>query len=118
RSGTTLAELAEALLHMLGYPSRFDDLDPQAARDAVFRATTLVLEQRLSEGPVVMSLTDVHWADPVVLELLEHLLVSLFRAPLVVITTNRPDPDLRWPPLATRAAVVRLPLEPLGPISA
>ncbi|MEO6125886.1 MAG: adenylate/guanylate cyclase domain-containing protein [Ilumatobacteraceae bacterium] len=114
----SLNELAEAFLHLLGYPSRLDELDPQAARDAVFRAVALVLERHLDRGPVLLSITDVHWADPSVLALFEHLLVTLARTPFVLVTTNRPDPELLWPPLTTRAAIVRLPLEPLGPISA
>lgn len=115
---TAVPELVEAFQHLLGYPSKLDELDAQAGRDAVFRAVALVLERRLGEGPVVLSMTDVHWADPAVLALFEHLLVSLARTPFVLVTTNRPDPDLMWPPLTTRAAVVRLPLEPLGPIAA
>src|SRR4029453_11210425 len=47
-----------------------------------------------------------------------HLLAALAHAPFLLVTTNRPDPDLVWPPLSTRAAGVRLPLEPLGPASA
>ncbi|MCU1399265.1 MAG: hypothetical protein JWN62_2374 [Acidimicrobiales bacterium] len=113
-----LRQLAEAFQHLLGYPSKLDELDPQAARDAVARAVTMVLERRLRQGPVVLSITDVHWADVAVLSLCEHLLVALARTPFMLITTNRPDPDLVWPPLTTRAAVVRLPLEPLGPVSA
>ncbi len=113
-----LRELADAFQLLLGYPSKLDELDAQAGRDAVFRAVTLVLEKLLEAGPVVLSVTDIHWADPAVLSLFEHLLVTLARTPFVLVTTNRPDPELSWPPLGTRAAVVRLPLEPLGPIAA
>jgi class 3 adenylate cyclase len=114
----TLKQLADTFQHLLGHPSKLDELDPQAQRDAVARAVTIVLERRLEAGPVMLSITDIHWADPAVLGLCEHLLVALARLPFLLITTNRPDPDLVWPPLSTRAAVVRLPLEPLGPISA
>ena len=114
----TLKQLAEAFQHLLGYPSKLDELDPVAAREAVARAVTAVLQRRLRSGPVLLSITDVHWADPAVLALCEHLLVALARTPFLLVTTNRPDPDLAWPPLGTRAAVVRLPLEPLGPVSA
>ncbi len=114
----TLKQLADVFQHVLGYSSKLDELDPQASRDAVARAVTLVLERKLRDGPVLLSITDIHWADPVVLALCEHLLIALARTPFLLVTTNRPDPDLVWPPLSTRAAVVRLPLEPLGPISA
>jgi class 3 adenylate cyclase len=114
----TLKQLADAFQHLLGYASNLDELDPQAARDAVARAVTLVLGRRLRSGPVLLSITDIHWADPAVLALCEHLLGALAHTAFLLVTTNRPDPDLIWPPLSTRAAVVRLPLEPLGPASA
>ena len=113
-----LRQLADSLQHLLGYPSKLDELDPQAAREAVARAVTMVLERRLRSGPVVLSITDVHWADAAVLQLCEHLLVALARMPFLLVTTNRPDAELLWPPITTRAAVVRLPLEPLGPSAA
>ena len=115
---TQVETLTDAFQHLLGYPSKLDELDPASARDAVTRATTAVFERRLRTGPLLLSITDIHWADPVVLALCEHLLVALARRPFVLVTTNRPDAELVWPPLTTRAAVVRLPLEPLGPLAA
>lgn len=114
----TRAGLTDAFQHLLGYPSKLDELDPATARDAVTRAVTAVLDRRLRQGPVLLSITDLHWADPAVLALCEHLLVALARTPFVLVTTNRPDHELVWPPLTTRAAVLRLPLEPLGPVAA
>ncbi len=114
----TRTQLSEALLHLLGAPSKLDDVDPVVARDGITRAVTAVLEARLRSGPVMLSITDLHWADPAVLALCEHLLIALARSPFVLITTNRPDSELVWPPLSTRAAVVRLPLEPLGQVAA
>jgi class 3 adenylate cyclase len=102
-----LQQISDVFQHLLGYPSKLDDLDPQASREAVARAVTLVLERRLRSGPVLLSITDVHWADAAVLGLCEHLLVALARLPFLLVTTNRPDPELLWPPLSTRAAVVR-----------
>jgi len=114
----TLKQLTDAFQHLLGHPSKLDELEPAATREAITRAVTMVLERRLRDGPVLLSITDVHWADAVVLDLCEHLLIALARMPFMLVTTNRPDADLVWPPLSTRAAVVRLPLEPLGPIAA
>ena len=91
---------------------------PGLKRLTLHEAISMVLERRLRVGPVLLSITDIHWADPAVLALCEHLLVALARLPFLLVTTNRPDPDLVWPPMSTRAAVVRLPLEPLGRISA
>lgn len=111
-------ELADVFLHLLGYPSKLDEMDAQAVTNSVFRGVTVVLERLLDAGPVMLSMTDVHWADPAVLALFEHLVVSLARKPFILVTTNRPDPELVWPPLTSRAAVVRLPLESLGQVAA
>ncbi len=110
----SLGELAEAFAHLLGFPSRLDSLDPAVIRDTVFMAIVAVLEAKLRTGPVVLGATDVQWADPVVLELFERLLVHLARHPFVVVTSARPGPELGWPPTELRVTTVRLPLEPLS----
>jgi class 3 adenylate cyclase len=43
-------------------------------------------------GPVVLALHDLHWADPSSLELAESLLELVPDLPLVIATTNRPEP--------------------------
>ena len=113
-----LDEFTEAWLHLLGYPSLLNALEPSAAREDLTRAITTMLALQLQDRPVVLSIRDLHWADPAVLALCEHLLVAAARRPFVLITTNRPDAELIWPPLSSRAAVIRLPLEPLGPKAA
>ncbi len=105
-------------LHLLGYPSTFDDVDPGAARDELTKLIITEFDHRLREQPLVLSIRDVHWADPAVMALCEQLLVSLARRPFVLVTTSRPDPDLGWPRHTGNAAVVRVPLGPLGPKAA
>lgn len=104
---------AHALMHVLGYPSDLDDLDATRARDAVFRTVTAMVRHRLAKGPLVLSIDDVHWCEPVVLALLAHLLHVCARSPLVIITTARPDNDLEWPPRTERATLLHLPIGPL-----
>jgi class 3 adenylate cyclase/tetratricopeptide (TPR) repeat protein len=109
-----LENLADAFCHLLGHPSGLDAMDPAGAREALFRAVTAVLQAMLAESPVVLAVTDAHWADPHVLELLARVAGSLAHAPFALITTSRADADLRWPPASSRVTVVAIPLEPLS----
>jgi class 3 adenylate cyclase/tetratricopeptide (TPR) repeat protein len=106
--------LVEAFLHLLGYPSSIDRLDAPNARATVHRAVTRVLELRSLQRPVVLSITDLHWADPVLIALLEHLVASLSRSRFTLITAMRPGGDLVWPPRPDRTPVISLPLQPLS----
>ena len=45
-------------------------------------AVSRVLELRSQERPVVLSINDLHWADPALIDLLEHLVTSLSRHPV------------------------------------
>jgi class 3 adenylate cyclase/tetratricopeptide (TPR) repeat protein len=111
-------QIADTFLHILGYPSSLDDMEPASARDVLTRSVITVLEGRLEKGPVVLAITDVHWADTVVIDLFERMLASLARCPFILVTSSRPDPDLAWPPTGSRAAIVHLPLEPLDRLHA
>ena len=106
--------LVEAFLHLLGYPSSIDRLDAANARSTVHSAVTRVLELRAIQRPVVLSITDLHWADPVLVDLLEHLVTSLSRSRFTLITAMRPGGDLVWPPRPDRTTVISIPLQPLS----
>ena len=106
--------LVDAFLHLLGYPSTIDKLDAPNARATVHRAVSRVLELRSMQRPVVLSITDLHWADPVLIDLLEHLVSSLSRSPFTLITAMRPGGDLSWPPRPERTPVISIPLQPLS----
>lgn len=109
-----LEELAEAFCHLLGAPSGLDLLDPAGAREVLYQAVTTVLRALCQESPVVLAITDAHWADPHVLELLGRITGALAQQPFALVTTARADAELRWPPLTTRFTVVAVPLEPLS----
>ena len=66
------------------------------------------------ERPIVLSINDLHWADPALIGLLEHLVTSLSRHPFALITAMRPGSDVAWPPHNERATVVSLNLQPLN----
>ena len=63
--------------------------------------------------PTVLWVDDIQWADPVVLELLDLTARALLDVPLLIITAQRPDDSIAWPPAVERPLVVRLPLGPL-----
>ncbi len=112
-----VAGLDEAFMHLLGQPSALDELEPVRAREELSRTIGAVLQAHTRRGPLVLALTDVHWADPAVIALLEQLLSSLAELPLVVLTTARRSGELNWPPIGPYSTL-RLRLEPLDPDAA
>lgn len=104
----------EAFLHLLGHESALDALDGTVRRDAVHRAITRVIEMRAAKGPLVLWIDDLHWADQVVVDLLEHLVGAVQRLPFVLITSMRPGGDVPWPPSTDRTTVLSLTVQPLA----
>ncbi|MDH3680096.1 MAG: AAA family ATPase [Acidimicrobiia bacterium] len=78
-----------ALLHALGYDTELRGGDRNRNRSEVVLAFTTVLDAEVSQRPVVIVLSDMHWAATAVWELVDHVLTELARAPLVVLTTAR-----------------------------
>jgi len=71
-----------------------------------------MLAAAASERPLVVVLEDVHWAEPVLLDLIEHVAASLEDVPVLIVALARPDLlDVR-PGFGGDAP--RLELEPLG----
>jgi len=69
---------------------RLAGLEPEGLKVLTFRAVERVLERTTGEGPVVLVVEDLHWADPSSLELLEHLLGLPDRASLLLVCALRP----------------------------
>lgn len=109
-------ERIELVMHLLGQPSRFDELGPVAIRDAVVSRIVEVLRGRARRTPVVIWIDDLQWAAPILLELLENLARQLAGLPVLTIVTHRPfdDAETEWPPAVDPALTLRLRLEPLG----
>jgi len=105
--------LVDVFTHLLGHPSPIDRLDPINARNTIHQTVAMVLEARSHRGPMILSIDDVHWADPVMLDLLEHLVTSLSRHAFLLITAMRPGHDAIWPPRSDRGTVVSVTLQPL-----
>ena len=104
----------DATLHLMGYPSELDRIPPSQSRELLFSYIVDGLRRRSAAGPVVLWLDDLQWADVLIIELLHRIARSLADRPVLVITAQREDADLDWPPAVDHPITVRMPLDPLG----
>jgi class 3 adenylate cyclase len=88
-------------------------LHPLAARDRFQDAWVQFLEEIAAERPLVMLIEDIHWAEDLLLDLLERL-VSDTRGPLLVVTTARPEFLEGRPGWGARVAGTTVALEALS----
>jgi tetratricopeptide (TPR) repeat protein len=56
-----------------------------------FWAVRLLLEIVAASRPLVVVIDDIHWAEPTLLDLIEHLLETLADAPVLLLCTARPE---------------------------
>lgn len=109
-----LGRFVEAVLHLLGYPSELDHVPPAQAREILFSLIVEGLRRRTQTGPVVLWIDDLQWADGLIIELLHRVARSLGDRPMLIITAQRDEADLDWPPATDHPITVRLPLDPLA----
>jgi DNA-binding SARP family transcriptional activator len=105
--GVTFAPLTDALG---GLPA-----DPSGTTEEIFRAVRREFERMAGERPLVVVLDDVHWAEPTLLDLVEHVAEWSQGASILLLCLARPEllethPD--WS--AERANADTLVLEPLS----
>jgi class 3 adenylate cyclase/tetratricopeptide (TPR) repeat protein len=108
--------VVEGLLYMIEGTAR-PGVDPARARDEGLRATLAYLEALARAGLVVLTLSDMHWADNEILELTERILERLCALPLVVIATARPGLEAQWSPAQGRHNSLTLRIEPLDDVA-
>jgi class 3 adenylate cyclase/tetratricopeptide (TPR) repeat protein len=80
-------------------------LQPAQLRGMIFAHMSALVERLLAEGPVVLYMDDLHWADSTSIELLESLLPLTDHLPLLVIAAFRPrrqEPSWGFHELAER----------------
>jgi ATP/maltotriose-dependent transcriptional regulator MalT len=85
-----------ALLPDLGATPREAD---GTIRLQLFEAVTMLLERASENGPLVVIMEDIHWADESTRDLLRFLARALTDAPVMLITTYRSDELTRRHPL-------------------
>ncbi len=82
--GLTLEPEAAALLK---------PLSPESLQFRTFEVFTELLQGVAAKGPVVVSLDDMHWADPTSLALTERLLPLAEGAPIMLAFSQRPETE-------------------------
>jgi class 3 adenylate cyclase/tetratricopeptide (TPR) repeat protein len=105
--------ISDGLLYLLGRFGERADVDPARARGEALWSVQAYLEALARERPLVMVLSDLHWGDEVVLELVDRLLAGLRGLPFMLLATARPDLEERWTPAPGRHNVAVLHLDPL-----
>ena len=75
-----------------------------------------LFETLAASRPLVVVVDDIHWAEPVLLDLLEYLVGFSSGAPILVVCLARPDLlDVRATWAAPRRRATLVSLDPLGP---
>ena len=106
--------VTEGLLHLLGEHSTLAGIDPGRAREEVSRSVVSVVEGLAAQRPVVVVLSDVHWADDAVLSLGATLMERCAHLPVVILATARAGLLERWRPTVDRSNQLILHLDPLN----
>jgi tetratricopeptide (TPR) repeat protein len=111
------AQLAAGLLHLMGDEDALPDVDPQRARLETRRSLYALMAGLTRISPVVLVLSELHWADEVVLDLFGWHIDRLAGHPLVVLASSRFELMDRWSPPYGRFNLLTLHLDPLDPAS-
>ena len=77
------------LLFLMGYGEQ-GELAPASAHEEAIRSLVAYIDAATATRPLLLQLSDVHWADDRVLELLDDLFERLHHRPAAVIATARP----------------------------
>ncbi len=102
--------IAERVGQAIGIPGG------QTAPEETFWAIRVLLERLAAERPVVFMIDDLQWAEPMLLELIEHVSDFAQDAPILLVCLARPellDDNPGWSNGKPNATSIRL--EPLGP---
>ncbi len=108
-----VARTAQGLLTLLGYdpPER---ADPIVVREEAGRALARHATAMTRRAPLALQLSDLHWADQAVLDLVDDVMALVGREPVMVIATARPALLDRWSPRPGRHNTLVLHLDPLS----
>jgi class 3 adenylate cyclase len=113
--GTNDAEVdrtADGLLTLMGYEPP-GAVDPAVTHRSAARALADYLAAATARRPLVLKFSDLHFADDVVLALLDEVFEHVHHRPVVVVATARPTVLDRWSPRAGRHNTLALHLDPL-----
>jgi DNA polymerase III delta prime subunit len=88
----------ELLAELLSLPNSAADLNlsPQRKRETLFAALLHQLEALARTNPVLVIFEDAHWIDPTSRELLDLMVDSVRRMPVLLVLTFRPEFQHAW----------------------
>jgi class 3 adenylate cyclase/tetratricopeptide (TPR) repeat protein len=104
----------DVIRFLLGHDSSLDRLDAAGARDTVLVTLTEMVRHHAQTRMTVMFVDNLHWGDQTLRDHLGVIVRSLSDLPLLLVTAQRPDAGLVWPPPVERPLVLQVPLGPLG----
>ncbi|MGH9084810.1 MAG: adenylate/guanylate cyclase domain-containing protein, partial [Acidimicrobiales bacterium] len=104
----------QGLLYLMGYDSDLRGIDPARAREEATAAVVTFADRFSVQRPVIVVLSDLHWADDLVLGLVDTILERLATRRVLVLATARPTIEERWHPPHGRHNLVVLTLDPLS----
>ncbi|MGH2759361.1 MAG: AAA family ATPase, partial [Actinomycetota bacterium] len=113
--GVEASRVSDGLLYLMGYEGTLHEVDPSRARDEAVRSIQLALAANARVRPLLIGLSEIHWADDLILEVIDTLLERLRGLPIVLIATARPELYERWAPKPGRYDLHVLNLNPLDP---
>lgn len=118
RTARENARIVDGLLRLFGFGGSSDrdgTNDPERFRAMVAEGFVTFVDDLTRRGAVVLWLSDLHWADPVVQDLIESTLAALARRPIVALATARRSLLDSWSPPVGRFDTFALNLEALDP---
>jgi len=112
------AEEAAGVAPMVGYVlglqsvERMPDIEPDRLNRQILMLVRMVLERRLDQGPLLLIVEDLHWADAASIQGMRLLVEWFADRPLILLFTYRPSFDSRALVVvrATHTALRLLPL--------
>jgi class 3 adenylate cyclase/tetratricopeptide (TPR) repeat protein len=105
--------IVNGLLHLLGEPGPLEAIDPVRAREEVTRSLMVYMDAWTQQRPVIIVLSDLHWADDAVLELIDALAERGANERVVLLATARASLFERWRPAVGRHNQLVMHLDPL-----
>ncbi|AYG65655.1 MULTISPECIES: adenylate/guanylate cyclase domain-containing protein [unclassified Rhizobium] len=109
--------LLPLFLHVLGLgdpDGALRHIEPEQLRRQIFYAVRTVFERRLAQGPLLLVIEDLHWADAASLEVLRFMMDRLERSRLMLLAIYRPTSQID--PLDSNRVSVTV--QRLGPLVA
>lgn len=110
--------IVNGLLFLFDISGPLDRIEPKRAQDEAARSARMSLEALADRRPVFLRLIDLHWADALVLDIINDIVERMAHKPFVMMATARLGLSQRWAPRPGRHNMVTFTLDPLDGDSA